>query len=78
MALASPAIDRISRPNREGCASTVAGAPLPPLLKGYLRLGAQVCGEPAWDGDFDTADVVMMLPLAKANPRYVHRLLRAA
>ncbi|WP_227451575.1 GNAT family N-acetyltransferase [Pseudomonas fluorescens] len=31
-------------------------APLPPLLKGYLRSGAWVCGEPAWDADFQTAD----------------------
>jgi putative hemolysin len=56
----------------------IADAPLPPLLKGYLRLGAQVCGEPAWDPDFNTADLVMMLPLAETNPRYVERLLRAA
>lgn len=56
----------------------IPDAPLPPLLKGYLRLGAQVCGEPAWDGDFDTADLLMMLPLAYTNPRYVDRLLRAA
>ena len=54
----------------------IPDAPLPPLLKGYLRLGAQVCGEPAWDGEFDTADLLMMLPLADTNPRYVERLLR--
>jgi len=53
-------------------------APLPPLLKGYLRLGAQVCGEPAWDGDFDTADLLMVLSLEQMNRRYVERLLRAA
>lgn len=56
----------------------IADAPLPPLLKGYLRLGARVCGEPAWDPDFNTADLLMMLPLAETNPRYVERLLRAA
>jgi putative hemolysin len=56
----------------------IADAPMPALLKGYLRLGAQVCGEPAWDGDFDTADLLMVLPLARTNPRYVDRLLRAA
>lgn len=52
-------------------------APLPPLLKGYLRLGALVCGEPAWDADFNTADLLLMLPLAQTNRRYVERLLRA-
>jgi len=56
----------------------VPDAPMPALLKGYLRLGAQVCGEPAWDGDFDTADVLMVLALTQTNPRYVDRLLRAA
>lgn len=56
----------------------VPDAPLPPLLKGYLRLGAQTCGEPAWDPDFDSADLLMVLPLARTNPRYVERLLRAA
>jgi putative hemolysin len=56
----------------------IADAPLPPLLKGYLRLGARVCGAPAWDPDFNTADLLMVLPLAETNPRYVERLLRAA
>ena len=56
----------------------IPDAPVPSLLKGYLRLGAQVCGAPAWDGDFHTADLLMMLPLAHTNPRYVERLLRAA
>jgi putative hemolysin len=50
--------------------------PLPPLLKGYLRLGAQICGEPAWDPDFNTADLLVVLSLTRMNPRYVDRLLR--
>jgi hypothetical protein len=31
--------------------------PLPPLIRGYLRMGAVVCGPPAWDPAFRTADV---------------------
>lgn len=54
----------------------IPDAPMPPLLKGYLRLGAQVCGEPAWDPNFNTADLLMMLSLDTINPRYVERLLR--
>ena len=54
----------------------IADAPLPPLLKGYLRLGAQVCGPPAWDPDFNTADLLMMLAVGEINPRYVERLRR--
>ncbi len=42
----------------------------PPLIKGYLRLGAYICGEPAWDPDFNTADMLVMLPLSRLNKRY--------
>lgn len=42
----------------------------PALLKGYLRLGAKVCGDPAWDPDFNTADFLMMLSIDQMNPRY--------
>jgi putative hemolysin len=43
---------------------------LPPLIKGYLRLGARVCGEPAWDPDFNSADTMLWLALDQLNPRY--------
>jgi putative hemolysin len=49
--------------------------PLPPLLKGYMRLGCYVCGEPAWDPDFNTADLLVMLPLALINHRYARHFL---
>ena len=42
----------------------------PPLIKGYLRLGAYICGEPAWDPYFNTADLLVMLPFSRINPRY--------
>jgi putative hemolysin len=42
----------------------------PPLIKGYLRLGAYICGEPAWDPDFNSADMLVMLPLSRINKRY--------
>jgi putative hemolysin len=43
---------------------------LPPLIKGYLRLGAQVCGEPAWDAAFNTADFPVLLALDRLDRRY--------
>lgn len=46
-------------------------APLPPLLKGYMRLGAHICGDPAWDPDFNTADLLVLLPMARMNTRYI-------
>lgn len=45
-------------------------AEMPPLIKGYLRLGAKVCGEPAWDPDFNTADFLIWLSLDNLSPRY--------
>lgn len=43
---------------------------MPPLIKGYLRLGAKVCGEPAWDPDFNSADFLIWLSLDNIQPRY--------
>lgn len=50
----------------------------PPLLRGYLKLGAWICGEPAWDRDFNCADVPILLPLARMNGRYVRHFLANA
>lgn len=47
-----------------------AAGEMPPLIKGYLRLGAKVCGEPAWDPDFNTADFLIWLSLDNLHPRY--------
>lgn len=43
---------------------------MPPLIKGYLRLGARICGEPAWDPDFNTADFMVWLALENMDARY--------
>jgi putative hemolysin len=51
-------------------------APTPTLIKGYLRLGAYICGEPAWDPDFTTADLLILLPLSRITPRYRKHFLR--
>ncbi len=47
----------------------------PPLIKGYLRAGAWVCGEPAWDPDFNTADLPLLLPMARLSDRYARHFL---
>ena len=44
---------------------------LPPLLKGYLRLGAWVCGRPAHDPDFGVADLFVLLSLERVDKRYL-------
>ena len=49
---------------------------VPPLIKGYLRGGAWVCGEPAWDPDFHCADLFLLLPLTKLDSRYARHYLK--
>lgn len=44
---------------------------LPPLLKGYLRLGAFVGDGAVVDHRFGTTDVLVILPVAGIAPRYV-------
>lgn len=53
-------------------------AEVPPLIKGYLRAGAWVCGDPAWDPDFNTADIPMLLPMRQMSARYARHFLEAA
>jgi len=49
-----------------------------PLIKAYLRVGAYICGEPAWDPDFNTADLLMLLPLSRMTARYARHFLKYA
>ncbi len=44
---------------------------LPPLVKGYLRLGATVGDGAVTDHQFGTTDVLMVLPVAAIAARYV-------
>ncbi|WP_137724323.1 GNAT family N-acetyltransferase [Prescottella subtropica] len=53
-------------------------AAVPPLLRGYLRLGARIHGQPAHDPDFGVADFVALQSLHDADTRYLERLRRAA
>jgi len=56
--------------------STLAVEP-PALIKGYLRLGAKVLGAPAWDPDFNSADLPMLMRIADLPPRYRKHFLGA-
>ena len=49
----------------------------PALIKGYLRCGAKVLGPPAWDPDFNTADLPMMMRIADLPSRYRRHFLSA-
>lgn len=56
----------------------VAARLLPPLIKGYLRLGATVGNGAVIDHAFNTTDVFVMLPVDAISSRYLERLGKAA
>lgn len=43
---------------------------LPPLIKGYLRLGCYIGEGAVIDQQFNTIDVLIILPVSAINPRY--------
>jgi len=43
---------------------------MPPLIKVYLKAGARICGAPAWDPDFNTADFPIFLDVSQMDQRY--------
>lgn len=45
---------------------------LPPLVKGYLRLGGAVGEDAVIDRQFGTTDILIVLPVERLNPRYVN------
>jgi putative hemolysin len=49
----------------------------PALLKGYLRIGSWVCGEPAYDPDFGCADFYVLFSMDRMDPRYRRHFLGA-
>lgn len=50
---------------------------LPPLLKGYARLGARCIGEPSHDPVFQTADFPIWLSVNRTSGRYARHFFRS-
>jgi L-ornithine Nalpha-acyltransferase len=46
---------------------------LPPLIKGYLRLGCSIGEGAIIDHQFNTIDVLIILPVGQINPRYFEK-----
>jgi putative hemolysin len=51
---------------------------LPPLIKGYLRLGAFVGDGAVIDHQFGTTDILIVLPVSAINIRYIDHFGPAA
>lgn len=62
-------LDSIDPPNR---------VRIPPLMRGYLRLGARICGQPAHDPAFGVGDFPALLNKGNADIRYLNRLRSAS
>jgi putative hemolysin len=60
-------MDRIARDKVDAKAALKV---IPPLIKGYLRLGAFVGDGAVIDRQFGTTDVLIILPVEKIDPRY--------
>ena len=69
-ALPRRAVD-MNRMSAEAINPKLALQALPPLIKGYLRLGAKIGDGAVIDHQFGTTDVLVILPVAEINPRYV-------
>ncbi len=61
----------MNRRPAEGLDTRRALAAMPPLLKGYLRLGARIGEGAVVDHRFGTTDVLVVMPVAALSERYV-------
>jgi len=76
-----PALRVLPLPERAAAMPDASGAPsidpralrraLPPLVKGYLRLGATFSPIPAVDRAFGSTDLFVVMPLSEVEPRYL-------
>lgn len=57
---------------REAVDPKAALAAMPPLVKGYIRIGAKIGDGCVIDEDFDTTDVFIILPVESVAARYMN------
>jgi putative hemolysin len=62
---------RVAMKGSETLTPAEAFRALPPLLKGYLRLGAMVGDGAVVDMQFRTTDVLIILPVERIGSRYL-------
>ena len=62
------------RPRSAPVDETSAFRSLPPLFRGYLRMGAKVCGPPAYDRPFGTTDFFVLAKTRDIADRCSRRL----
>jgi putative hemolysin len=73
--LAQAATDHVPTSDQTPQVVPIARAHIPALIKGYSRLGAWICGAPAWDADFNTADLFVLLPITRMSGTYAKHFI---
>lgn len=77
--VALPGLHRpMDRLDADGLEAAAALADLPPLVKGYLRLGGFVGDGAVVDAAFNTTDVCVVVPTAQVTGKYYRHYERAA
>ena len=61
----------MNRMSKESIDPKAALRMLPPLIKGYLRIGAYIGDGAVIDHEFGTTDVLIMLPVSAIKKRYI-------
>ena len=61
----------MNRMSKEAIDPKEALRALPPLIKGYLRLGAYIGDGAVVDHEFGTTDVLIVLPVSAIKKRYI-------
>lgn len=67
-------IEALAGPSRPGGMAAAGPVEVPPLLKGYLKAGARILGEPHVDPQFGCADFPIMLEVRSLDQRLMTRL----
>ena len=49
---------------------------VPPLFRGYLRLGTKICGPPIYDSEFGTIDFLILVDTFNMTARYARHFIR--
>ncbi|MGC4067035.1 MAG: GNAT family N-acyltransferase [Polyangiaceae bacterium] len=69
-------ICRIAKPTSLQNDTNVTWNDLPGLLRSYIQMGGRVLGEPCYDPIFDSAEVLIWVPLASLPKRFSNHLMR--
>ncbi len=71
-----PGRDRMNFLKEEEIDPAISKKEMPPLIKGYIKLGATFGNDIYYDTDFNCIDVFVLLELEKINKKFVERLFR--